>query len=826
MAFSDKDITVKFTVDSSGAVSGVEGVGSALDGLGGKAIAANQALELVEKGFSFLKGAASLAIEALDQGAKINDVSEAFGRLSERAGTTADVFIEKLNAATLQTVDNFTLMKSANDALKANLTPEQFETVARAAKLFADETGGDTVQQMDALTRALATGKEGFLKLQGVTIDAARAAEEFRQKYNLSGELTEQQQLLANQQAAISALNQKLDEAGTKAAGAGDNLEQLNKILEDARNSFLAAFESSDVVRQSLVELKNAIKQIDFTALTAGLIGFINAVIKGIGYLKEFVLTLKDIATFNFSGGLQRQWESALKSQAESIAKQTSEIEKQKESLDSLGNTGVNVFNLLEIPVQSLAKDLRMSVDTTAKLGTALKSIPTKPKKKWAPSDLLVDNFDRELDKEFEAAFRNIKVKLPVAFKISTQGGGAGSSATEAGKQYGEDFTDGTETSLLDQAWDITGGAIGQALVQGLEGDAKGALKGLGSNLGQMAGEHFGGPFGGAVGAFLGEKIGKGIFDGIIHVFGGGKNKDTRMRKALDKWLSEQLKGTGFSAIVDGQLKKIEDFNFGGSKAFNKPNWAEYFQGLPAAAQDAFGGAAAVLAEKLNLDPALIGQFASVLSTNLGGSINNLQVLMETLNITAEEAGKMIVQSFKEGALSAADAARYIDGVNQTMQKGIPDAVGAYDLAWKNMVAAGSKGGMMLIDSIRDIGEEMKQAGVKDIEGLKLKFQEMVKQGILSQEQYDNFFKALAENGIESLDKLANASDETAIRIAASLEKNNVIKDMSSVGEQINKLPDKKVVKIEVQTYFTGDPKAAAALDLKQPVGSAPGVGA
>lgn len=812
MAFSDKDITIRFTVDAEGAVRDVQQADDALRGFGGAAVVANQSLELVQKGFEALRGVAKIAIKGLEQGAQINDVSEAFSNLAEKAGTTADVFLQKLNKATYETVDNFTLMRSANEALKANLTPEQFETVARAAKLFADQTGGDTVEQMNSLTRALATGREGFLKLQGVTIDAAQAAEDFKQKYNLTGELNDQGQLLANQEAAIRALNQKLDEAGTKAPGAGDNLEQLNKILADAKNQFMAAFEGSDAVRQSLSELKDTFKQIDFGAITAGLVGFINTAIKSLKYLKEFVLTLKDIATFNFSGGLQRQMEQLAKSEAEYAKAHEDEAKLavegwkgQENALDGFSKKYYDYIRTIPKGTAAVKETGTTGVDSFIKVSAKVKETTA----------------DAE---DARKAFEALRKELP---EVAAAANGMepikfGGKVSGLGDSIGEEIANSLARRL------------GEALSGG---DIKEVGKGLGADLGSIAGKKIGesvgrvvgeswGKYLGPIGQVLGQELGKSVVKGILHIFGGGKNKDTRARKALDKWLGDQLDGKGFQVVIDGQLKKLNDFNFGGSKAFNKPDWAAYFQGLPGAAQDAFKGVGSVLAEKLNLDPKLIEQFGAVLANNLGGSLNNLGVLMQTLKISAEEAGQIIVQSFEQGNISAAQAEKYIDGVNRAMEKGIPDAFGAWDKAWENMLAAGSKGGMATIDSIRDIASEAKEAGAKTIGDLKAFFQEAVKAGKISQEQMDAFFASLEKRGITTLDQLENASTQTLIGVAADLENNGVLKDMSSVTQQIKDLPDKKVVKIEVQTYFTGDPKAAKALDLKQPVGSSPGVAA
>ena len=209
MAFTDKEITIKFTVDSTGAVKGIAGVDDALKNTESTSTTLNQSLELLKKGYNALEFAAGALISAISQGDKINDVSEAFARLSAQAGSTSDVFLKQLNTATAETVDNFTFMKSANDALKANLTPEQFTTVAEAARLFANESGSDLAQELEASTRALASGRDAYFKLKGVVIDTAQAYADFKTKYKISGELNEQGQILAKQEALLAATREK-----------------------------------------------------------------------------------------------------------------------------------------------------------------------------------------------------------------------------------------------------------------------------------------------------------------------------------------------------------------------------------------------------------------------------------------------------------------------------------------------------------------------------------------------------------------------------------------------------------------------------------------
>ena len=116
--------------------------------------------DAIEKALDVAKELAAYFPELAERGAVVNDVADAFDHLTESAGLTADVLLGDLRAGTHGTVDDFELMKRANQDLAAglNLTEDQFRTLSDAAFALAKATGTDVAAALDTMSDAMVTG--------------------------------------------------------------------------------------------------------------------------------------------------------------------------------------------------------------------------------------------------------------------------------------------------------------------------------------------------------------------------------------------------------------------------------------------------------------------------------------------------------------------------------------------------------------------------------------------------------------------------------------------------------------------------------------------
>lgn len=142
----------------------------------------NQALQGVTGAFNLAFRAYTALAEQLERADKIDDVSEAFKELTAKAGLTADVFLDRLSAATGKTVSNLDLMIAANKALQKGLDPKTFDEVVAAAKRYADATGIEAREAIDLFTQAIASGREQQLGQLGLLKDGIVKLKEFSEK--------------------------------------------------------------------------------------------------------------------------------------------------------------------------------------------------------------------------------------------------------------------------------------------------------------------------------------------------------------------------------------------------------------------------------------------------------------------------------------------------------------------------------------------------------------------------------------------------------------------------------------------------------------------
>ena len=182
--------------------------------------------------------------------------------------------------------------------------------------------------------------------------------------------------------------------------------------------------------------------------------------------------------------------------------------------------------------------------------------------------------------------------------------------------------------------------------------------------------------------------------------------------------------------------------------------------------QSAFFGVGEALTQLFD-DAALdAGQVAALLAENLGGSLNNLQVLIQSLSISVGELEEAMIEAAKNGEISFLEAESALRQIGQLAETGIPGQIGAVSEAFDNLKKAGEQGGLFTIDALRDIGAEAAELGATSLVDLR----QALEDAGVSAEDLNKFFESLAEVGISSVEELANITDRQAIQVLADLE--------------------------------------------------------
>lgn len=206
--------------------------------------------------------ATTATIVALGQrGADVNDVQGAFNDLSKAIGSTGNQMLGALQQGTRNTIDNFTLMQTANKGLAAGVirTSDDMKTLGSAAMVLADRTGGDAKQALEELSSALTTGRTRALAHYGVLVDSKQAVEDWalshgRAKDSLSD--VEQKQIAAA--ATLAELRRQLEAAGPQTNDFADNINVARTAVTNWKDALASAIASSPVVQAGMKAIGEA----------------------------------------------------------------------------------------------------------------------------------------------------------------------------------------------------------------------------------------------------------------------------------------------------------------------------------------------------------------------------------------------------------------------------------------------------------------------------------------------------------------------------------------------------------------------------------------
>jgi hypothetical protein len=849
MAFgSGNDIDIILRVKDDGSIQLFDQAGEKLEALEkntdkagsgftkaqAKLLAFNSTLDLVKKAAAGLDH----AFDFIERGANVDDVASSFQRLSQQAGASSDVLLNQLDKALDGTVAKTDLMKQANELLLGGLDPSKFELIAQAARKFAEVTGTNAAQGMQALSDSLLRGNDRALKTLGIVVDNAKALDDYRQKMGIyNRELTETEQVEAHREANLQALMNSAGRLATVTEDAGDKVAQLkaaykNEMDQVARN--IANDTTLLSVMNDLVRVFGEFPKLVSESIRA-LQGQDQEFNRGIQFLKDYAGELLSGRTAISA------YTAALLDGAGRMAEAAAKNKQINQSLSSDFKVFATARDQATASNAAAAAELKSEADANRAMQQWLDKLEGDRQDQLKRSRQAQDQFTEALKRSNEeirkvasdGSLSTLQQKLENVFSDKAEGiigpqemieklkelraqypqtaegvqqfANDEQVAMQASKDAVDHLTDAQKRwdeamrqsgGDAQKAWEIiAGGAkeavnwsevaadainqVGSALRQLIfdGADLKKTFESLGAGLGGSAGAALGasfGPVGEAVGQQLGSIIGEGLVKGVESLL-GGDSAGTKARKAVDKWIASLFDKDHLTVIINGQLQQIKDFDFGGGDFGNAASgFFNQITSMAPGAQAAFEGVGTAIARLTGQSQEFASNFAAAIANNLQ-DLNNLQLFVEATGKSFEDLGNAVIESMMAGQIAVQDAAAQLQQLQNLMQKGIPGAVGAVDKAWANLQSAGDKGGRALLDAISDIGAEARELGVKTLPQLE---DMLVNTFHVPRSEADKFFEALSVAGVKSFDDLLNASNSTLIAIGANYE--NLIKGLNA----------------------------------------------
>lgn len=761
--------------------------------------------------FNAVSGTTKALFQALEDSKPIIDASNAFDRLSQAAGVSAEVFAQDLRNATGGAITDFELFKAANEALLAGLKPDQFKAIAEAADLYADATGVSGVQALQKFTDGTIRGNVAIVQQIKELVTLAEVTD----KNN-----TEQISAAAAYELLVVELtnfgNEILKAIGgsvtfgeiiSEVAGAVRNLKNVIEPASEALGTFIGvasnlfnrdAFEKELAANEAIETLRHVVSNAT------------DEFIKSDEALKVFAQKLAIVEDSaddlgSILGGRLRNQANELADKLKELRSQLGVVDAQQTTNNKTSQTAAKLINAVTEAIeqqrkkqQEYKKELSGSnkeqesfISATRRLNSELDTLLDLSAKGLITGERLGIEFAR-ITKEAEkldVVLGEISDKPIIDVRVAPVG-----NLLEELLKGSSGNIDAAITNAFAKIADSAEDAAAQVLRFGFrallgEKISKKELQNFIVDLGSQVGESFLGSIGGA--------IGEGFTALIVDFFKDKDTPGTTARKAADKFFAEVFDANRLGVIIDGELVKIRDLVFkgdtifGGTSDFSR-NFARFFEGLPAASRQAFAGVGVAFEELLGVSGDIAGQIGAVLANNIGGSLNNLQLLVQATGKNFEDLRGAVIEAFLDQKLSALEAQSALNGLAQIAQKGIPDALGATAQAFANLVAAGVKGGRTLVDALGDLGAEAAEVNLRTFDDLA---RNLLDSGATTTDQVTLLFNALRANGITSIEQLRDATAEQLLPVLSQLQAegfqfSEVSRDAEDLVAELNNIPD------------------------------------
>lgn len=246
-----RDLRVRLIIDSSDS-------DSKLPKTIGHFTELNSALELANKAFALAAQGWQALTGTIERGQQFSELSNAFKNLYGSTTTFANDGLGTLREALQGTVSDLDIMRAANVAAQAELSPEAFLKVAEAAESLGDIVGKNAKDAMDDLSYGISVGNERLLKQYGILVDNAKAEEAFAKSLGTTADkLSEEGKKEAFRVEALKQLAEKAKAAGDAGKTAGDLLEQFGVKVDNAKDAVANLINQSSTVKTFFTILIN-----------------------------------------------------------------------------------------------------------------------------------------------------------------------------------------------------------------------------------------------------------------------------------------------------------------------------------------------------------------------------------------------------------------------------------------------------------------------------------------------------------------------------------------------------------------------------------------
>lgn len=803
---------------------------------------AGRAINLVNRGFSALDS-------VITEAGKIDALTRSFDTLQASVGQDSVQALNALRASTQGLVSDLDLISSANRAVQLGLPTEGFDKAAAAAIKLGRAMGVDATQAVNDFTTGVGRASPLILDNLGIIVKSEQAYKEFAEANKIVGrELTENEKKLAFQQAAYKAVLTSAEKTADITLNASDAYSQLKVTIDNATTSFLQSIANNETLTRTFSDLNDSLQEVDVKGLIAAFNGFVSVVAGTVIPVLTKLIDTVNVVIFGYQ------------QLADAIASVTT------------GNTrAVKDFEEVTIGfnkgVTNLSKGLR-DLKTTSDLTELRKDFFELSKLVNSNEEAALkygDQLNKLRDKIFNIRLDtgeqvDVNEKLVIATNKSTKATKEQTEEQKEAEKQVNQLSDAIETSLiaaLDQLsrgdfnldnlisgfgslFKVIGDQSGESIATGIIESFGGSLDGLANSLGVESAVIS--KIGGAVGSsfveafaresiagiesvFSGKKLsGKQklalapqtfglslVFDDLKSAFGGKTNAAANAREAIEDIFNEAIKTANISAIFsDFGRDAFDPFIDAAGNATTLVS--EEFRKLDSDSQAFFLGIGSALEGVFDIDGLESGQLGELLAANFGtgiNSANDLQLILQSMGVTAEQVGQAIEEAWLIGDVSAGEFLNTLNQTEQLFTQGIPNAVGATGEAFDNLVSGGLNSGREALDAIGDLGAEFNEI-IGQTGSIGEGSLDKLRENLIAQnkpiEDVNALFQAFADNGITSISDLENATARQAAGIINSLDSlgfgfSSASENIEQLARDVDKIKSKEIeIGVKIRT--------------------------
>lgn len=219
----------------------------------------NATFEIGKKAATAFSQALQALPDIADRGNAFDELAGSFERLQGGAGP-AKAALESIRGATQGLLSDVQIFKSANLAEQLDLSRESFMQLAGAADTLGDAIGVGTNEALEAMVRALGTGQERQLKMLGITVDSAKAQEDFAKSIGTTAkQLNEAGKLAAFQAAALEKIAEKTKTLSGESVSLADGFTRVSNAAANAIDRFASMINQMPALASGMDEVAKSI---------------------------------------------------------------------------------------------------------------------------------------------------------------------------------------------------------------------------------------------------------------------------------------------------------------------------------------------------------------------------------------------------------------------------------------------------------------------------------------------------------------------------------------------------------------------------------------